>query len=270
MAATYDGATGRVILQGDGAGWSRMKVLLPTAPAGTNQAIYVIRSWFDTITTSGLQEESLAWPNPCYYGLKFDANHINDVLPASYADFYGVYMASGSFTDKVQLDAFDPSLGVDLVTLGGNSGFVMNSNFSDAENTAVISDPATDVERSNLLAGNEVGGLSMTNVFKINGSTANDSVFSSVWLNTGSINLDTLDLQNDLDPNNPEGAIGPATGTVLMQFDNTVHGDVFGTNWRPSAGVMAFPTYFMARWPASTQNLTIDYIGVQYSELTTV
>ena len=57
MGASFDGTTGNVILAGDNVGWSRMKIALPTPPAGTDQAIYVMRYFVDTFPSNITQAE---------------------------------------------------------------------------------------------------------------------------------------------------------------------------------------------------------------------
>jgi hypothetical protein len=79
--------------------------------------------------------------------------------------------------------------------------------------------------------------------------------------------LDSFDIESDIDPADPFAAF-PITASRSRTGDELNGGVTTGTNWRPSSGVMGFPTYFMARYPMDQQKLVIDYVGVHYSEAT--
>jgi hypothetical protein len=86
-------------------------------------------------------------------------------------------------------------------------------------------------------------------------------------MNFNGINLKSLDLST-IDPDNPKGTF-PVSDS--MDTQSTINGSSeTGTNWRPSTGVMAFPTHFLAAWPFPTigRDFVIDYLGVHYSQLT--
>jgi hypothetical protein len=114
-------------------------------------------------------------------------------------------------------------------------------------------------------------GVTATFIWQVFSNESNDDVYSRYWVNTDSVSLDTFDIEADIDPSDPFTAFpisnswsrSTATLGTELNTDPTT-----GTNWRPSSGVMAFPTHFMARYGMDEQKMVIDYVGVHYSEAT--
>lgn len=264
MTAYYDGTTGRGVLEGDNVGWSRVKYALPTAPSGTNQAIYVMRYWFDSFG-SNTTFSSLTWEASAYHGFKFDGTHVPTNYPVAtetgYDNFFGFAasnLADASKDDQIGIDSGN-SENAGWYGATDTTGWheFYNANGGSTGLSANLSGQPLGVPRDQTL------GTTYTFVWLVNGSQVDDSVNYEIWTNKGSLNLDTFNLATDLDPNDPQSSIVPSATAVT----GSLQGDVNGTNWRPSAGVMDFPTYFMARYPGSNQSFIIDYLGVQYSQI---
>jgi hypothetical protein len=277
MGASYDPINDRVLLTGDGTGWSRMKKAILAPPAGTDQAIYVMRYWFDSMAAFvNILDSDLAWDSAFHLGLNFNATHpvkpITTGLAAAnagYTDFFGISQFAqdaAALDDATTSTADSDALRDDYACLAFST--TMDQLVSKGNGTASqikqILDPekAAD-EMPYTLPRNETFGLAATYVHRVFSDEINESVHHQGWLNVDSLDLSTFDLQTDLDPDAPKVSI-PVSNS--WEDNSVLNGAAeVGTNWRPSSGVMAFPAYFMARFPMSGQQLVIDYLGVQYS-----
>lgn len=261
MTAYYDGTTGRGILEGDNAGWQRVSYSIPSAPSGTNQAIYVMRYWLEDYSVDGVYS-GLTWPASCYYGLSFDGVH-SDTNAQNDASYDNMMVAASadltapSNNDRLRIE-IGSSLSAGYVSTSGNGWQEFyNANGGDTGLTG-------GGDGWNIFTKQEYG-LTATHVWVVTGSSLDNSVSYKMWYNLGSINLDTFNIETDLDPDNPESSIPVSNSSDV---DGNLQGDSFGTNWRPSDGVMAFPTYFLARWPARDQKMVISHIMGRYDSLT--
>lgn len=265
MTAAYSIPNSRAELLGDGFGYQRMRCPFPPAPVGTQQAIYVMRvesNNFGTITNTGL-----TWNAATYFGLKFDSNFpsSSQLGHADYDNFFG--SASGDSTDPY--DSFRMSYHATVnYFLGSLSGGSPTPRFYDGNGSNTL------LGNSNL--GDYPFAVYTTNhgvqtlIWRIYTHPTTNEVLYEAWLNRDSFNLSTFDIANDMAPDNPKALLPVALeGGIPYLRTGTINGDVFGTNWRPSDGVMGFPTHFMAAHPGQTFNMYIPYVGVQYSSFVT-
>lgn len=291
MSATYDPATGRIILEGEGTGWNRAKVALPSAPSGCNQAIYVFRHWIDSVASNAeFIDNSLLWASTQHFGFSFSSTHPSKPsstgstgetdAKANYTDLLGVgtwgqqppAQSSGGYS------AEDTDTGVkrdyclaSKFDGGGLLKYLVSTGNGD--NLAVLTGGNTTQDKANgempyTFPRNQATGLATTYVFRVYSSQLDEEVILESWVNTDSIDLDSLNLgsPDDLDPNNPKSSIPVSnfwTDTYSLNGGATT-----GTNWRPSSGVMAFPSHFLTQYPMASKKLVLDYLGVQYSKVT--
>lgn len=265
MAATYDAVTDRISLTGDGSGWSRCSVAMPTPPAGTDKAIYVMRFW-NTRDGSDLTETGFTWNNAHYLGFKFNSTHIATVSTASdFDDFFGIAAFNASAAATTGHLDFNTSYD-DMLEINPQSSYPGHTVF-DGNGSTIVTGGQSMVNSFKQAWGMPEGatfGQTMTMCWMVWGSEVDDSVLATAWVNAGTIDLSTFNLATDLDPDDPTTSI-PVSGSRLDP-NNTIHGDITATNWRPTTGTMAFPTHFMARYPMRSEALVIDYLGVQYSQ----
>lgn len=264
MTAEYNAINGRAELYGDGSGWQRMRGQFPTAPAGTKQAIYVMR--IESPDTAGVDESGLTWNAACYYGLKFDSTFpsSSERDHADYDNFFGIANADDSPYDHAVIDF---SAAADLFFPGDTGGSDPDTYFYDGAGSSV------DLTSGGLNSGNyglfgaADGGQPnvQTLIWRIYSDPVDNSVYYECWRSDGAADLTAFDIATDLDPDNPK-ALFPVGGSGNYIRSGTIQGDVFGTTpWRPNDGAMAFPQYFMAAHPSTTFQIRIPYVGVHYS-----
>lgn len=283
MSATYSASTGRITLTGDGSGWQRSKLALPEAPGGTNQAIYVFRYWFDTLASNTQYKDSgQSWDTSFHNGLSFGSSHPvkgavvgSAAADAAYADFLGPaqYASSSGTNDcshttangtaalrdaSIFCDSGGTTLGMRSHDGNGGSGGILRGETQTADTSSIV----YTIPRT------EAIGLTYTYVWRVFSSDVDDEVYFEGWVNDQSFNLSTLDLTTatSLDPDSPKTSI-PVSNS--WEDSVTINGAAeTGTNWRPTTGVMAFPTNWFVMYPMDTQSIVLDYCGVQYSRLT--
>lgn len=274
MGATYDAINDRILLTGDGSGGCACRISTPTPPSGASQVFYVLRFWIDSgadlITTDNSPSVS-GWDPGCHLGFNFDATapvlgDLNNDIQ-EYKDFFGLcpYNQSG----VADLDEYYLRSDTSYMWHGFQTGSPPNSNkfqyFSDGNggslNYVTYCGNSINTSRTCAYPKTETAGLAYTAVWRVFGSAIDETVTAETWVNEGSQSLSTFDLETDLDGDDPRSSI-PATYT----HDSVVINGAAetGTNWRPSSGVMGFPTDFMARYPFATEQMVIDYVGVRY------
>jgi len=277
--SSYNGATGNWELANDGTGWSRVAIPLSTPPSGTDKAIYIVRAWYESIADADTVT-TLTWDVSHYWGFKFDANHISDpdgdATAANewvlYKDFFGFgavkkngFSPSGAKTAVMLSDGdyAEPSRNTDF----SSDDFYLNLFEADgtlgtAASLSSAGESPRDPSALWAIGANSTFGPTDTKVLSVYSDLTDESVYLDFWNNRGSFNLDTFNIATDLDPNSPKTSI-PASNELTTK---TINGAaVTGTNWRPSSGVMGFPTHFIASYPLSDQKLVISHVGVQYS-----
>ena len=227
-------STGQVILEGNVGGWSRYKIAIPAPPTGTDQAIYLIRAWLDEIpSNTDLASNSLAWRSGQHLGFSFSATH--PTKPSTLGST-GLADAKTAYTNLFGL---------------GTWGQTTSSNLSAGWSSQNSSDAA---KRDHCVPAKD--------------DASGEAVYMDSWKNLDSINLDTLDLQNDIDGSNPKTKF-PVSNSWAASTQTLNANPTTGTNWRPSSRVMGFPTYFMVQHPMVEQKLVIDYVGVRYDKQAT-
>lgn len=284
MGATYDPVLNRITLSGDGAGWQWMRQPI-TVPADKDQAIYVMRMWIDTLASdTELRVDNALYNTAYHFGLSFDIDQPEKPTPDGeanaapvYTDFLGPgqFAAAGSggaLTDAGMSSIDNSAPKTDYVALFFDSVFadlrsyVGDGNGTD-ESIRIIQDsaPKEDAEMPYTVPRDPTLGAAYTLVWRVRKSNLNDEVTFEAWVNTDSIDLDSLNLDTDIDPGDPKAAIPVSNGWEDTAVINGAAES--GTNWIPSPGVMDFPPYFMFRYPMATEAAVIDYLGVQYSKL---
>jgi len=325
MAATYDSVNDRVLLTGDGTGWSRCKKQLPTPPAGTNQATYVMRFWVDDAPTLvGIDSTpTMTWDKAFYYGFKFNStyltqpalNYLNrteslDGYPhaVGYKDFFGMSFSgtdsddsSSTYEDtfqRINSTMYDASAGsntTDWFAPGRRTyyfgkveyyswnGFYTGNGFLDSgsavteeyirgfwPNQASSGTPSYMNSAAHCLyPGTATKGAATTVVWRVWTHESNETVYLRTWVNESSLSLSSSLLES-INPDNPEDTIQPTRNTTLDTYTSDLelnNSTTTGSNWRPSSGVMGFPTHFMAQFPFASQQLVIDFVGVRYDTL---
>jgi len=280
-------SSNQIELEGLATGWSRCDLLLPTAPSGTTNAIYVLRYWVDSHTSDTLDLQTPPFEPSQHCGFSFTSTHPANLTDTGsgtdpgdfryeYKDFWptGGY-PNASLTNNA-IDARDSEAAKEdyaivgrasssdgfLGTLTGNGDFGFLGTFT-------ISDNKTDESMPFTVPVNPTVGQTATFIWQVYSHESNETVYSRYWVNTDSVDLDSFDIETDLDPSDPFTAFpisnswskGTAAPGFELNSDPTT-----GGNWRPSSGVMGFPTHFMARYGMDDKKFVIDYVGVQYSE----
>lgn len=263
MTAEYNAVNARAELLGDGSGWQRMRGQFPTAPAGAKQAIYVMR--IETPDLGTFEDTGLTWNAAGYYGLKFDSifPSTSERDHADYDNFFGVALADSTPFDhsywaaSASIDSMYPgrfgTTDPDLYLYDGNGAFLD------------LSADAVTVDDYAFMGGADVNQPNVrTLVWRVYSHPTTNEVLYECWASDGSEKLTGFDIANDLDPDDPKATF-PVAGSGTYIKSGSIHGDIFGTNWRPNDGVMAFPLYFMAGHGSTAFRLHIPYVGVQYS-----
>lgn len=261
MTAFWDAGNSRAVLVGDGFGWQRMRRATPTPPTGTNQAIYVLRVETPNTVTETVAS-SVAWNCAAYFGFKFDSSFPSrsDEDHSDYDNFFG--MAAADPLDVNDRYSMQVASAQDAAVM--RPGAVTNDATMYNANSSAIATQVSISEDSLVIAADDFQPNIMTLIWRVYTSPTDDSVLYQLWQSITGPDLSTFDIKNDMDPDDPM-ALFPQEGSLKS---GTLHGDVNGTNWRPEAGVMAFPTYFMAAHPSKVFELRVPYVGVQYSILT--
>jgi hypothetical protein len=282
-------SSNQIELQGSDSGWSRAKIAMPAAPSGTTNAIYVLRYWVDSHTSDTIKIDTPAFDPSQHCGFSFTSSHPANLTSSGagtspgdfryeYKDFWptGGYPISGLTNNSIEArDTVTAKKDYALVgratasngylgTLSGNGDF----EFLDV---LTIVDNKPDSDMPFTVPVNPTVGQTATFIWQVYSHESNETVYSRYWVNTDSVNLGTFDIETDLDPSDPFAAFpisnswsrDTASPGSELNTDPTT-----GGNWRPSSGVMGFPTYFMARYGMDDQKFVVDYVGVHYSEAT--
>ena len=293
MPATYDSLTGRINLTGDGTTWNRTSGQLTAPPAGSNQAIYLLRYWMDTRAgNTDFRDSSLTWDTSFHIGFQFNSQthpqKVNASVLDGYDDFFGMSaVGSGSaFTngefstsDTVTTDDID-----DFGMLAYDASSTNISIFSDGNGTGngtgqyIFTGASTwstkstsEGNRCQLIPANPTTGATFTQVWRVYTDPSDERVWMESWVNTDSLDLNGLDLssRDELNPDAPLVSIPDSHGWSTTTAKEINGAAETGTNWRPSSGTMAFPQYFVMMYPMLGQSFVLDYVGVQYSRITT-
>jgi hypothetical protein len=163
-------------------------------------------------------------------------------------DDYSIFSTSSSFTSARQ-----------GVHLGNGDTNTFDVSMGAATTKVISRMPFT-------MPVNATFGGATTYVWQVYSDESNESVYMRSWVNTDTIDLSTFNLSSDLDPTTPQTAIPVSNSwdSGIVEINTSAQ---TGTNWRPSSGIMGFPTYFMARYANDEYGLIIDYLGVQYSDI---
>jgi hypothetical protein len=282
MGGSYDAINDRSDLSGDTTGYAWVKKALPSAPTGTDQAIYVMRYWFDG---SQAYDTNISWDTSFHLGLNFGPvapiKNSTTFGSAAHHTAYANFLGIGQYADTYADDLNGASAGVDAVTDPGVSdkyssltrsvgGVGLSQRFTDGQGAGLSGISSLPLVTPTLypltIPATEISGLARTFVWRVRrGSASNEQVLLEVWVNTQSKDLDAFDLETDLDPDNPRtffpvGDAGDAwpSGVEINGVSET------GGNWMPTSGNMGFPNYFMAQYPMDAGSLIIDYVGVRY------
>lgn len=259
MTAEYNAVNGRAELIGDGSGWQRMRGQFPTAPAAAKQAIYVFRIESPDVAT--FTETGLVWNAATYFGLKFDSNFpsTSELDHSDYDNFFGSALGQTTPPNSNFTLTYDASPNGNF-WLGNIIGGDPSPQFYDANGVSEELDDANNDDFPFTIES-PVDGTT-TVIWRIYSHPTTNEVLFECWLSRASFDLTTFDIANDMAPDNPKATF-PVSSTYIKS--GSIHGDTFGTNWRPNDGVMAFPAYFMACHPSLTAEWDISYVGVQYS-----
>lgn len=282
-------STGQVILEGNVGGWSRYKIAIPAPPTGTDQAIYLIRAWLDEIpSNTDLASNSLAWRSGQHLGFSFSATHPTKPstlgstglanAKTAYTNLFGLGTwgqtsssntsagwSSQNSSDAAKRDycvpAKDDASGELNYLIGRGNGDTLTHATGTTTDQPSAQMPFT-------VPRNPAFGATATTCLRVYSDSTNEAVYMDSWKNLDSINLDTLDLQNDIDGSNPKTKF-PVSNSWAASTQTLNANPTTGTNWRPSSRVMGFPTYFMVQHPMVEQKLVIDYVGVRYDKQAT-
>ena len=267
MGGEYDAVNDMGQVAADGFGWGTIEQTFDAPPAGTNRALYLFKGWFDTFLVNTNNNETNTWKGVRYHGLSFDGVGPDTQLntaPEAYDNFFG---SAGRFSSETNSRIYESSDSNKIAYYGvgvsGSDHIVYDGNGGDILDY-ISSDPTHEPYG---LPFNPTLGAEATFAWEFFTSEFDDKVYHRAWVNRDSIDLKNLDLTS-IDPDNPEATI-PIAGSYLFPVTQ-INGDVAGTNWRPSTGVMGFPTHFMARYGHSTQKLVFDSVRVLYSSLNIV
>lgn len=260
-------------MAGDSSGENWATVEVPTAPTGTNQAIYVMRYWLDTYATDAFFATAVAWSNAQYWGFKFDSTHMDVAATTSdFADFFGC-MHNGSVAGTAHIRALDSDADKDeYASIGHTSGpsHLMtdgNGSYNQISGGSIATSAKDANKMMYTLPVNPTIGALATYVWRVRTHASNQSVNYKGWVNTDGIDLKAFDLLADVDPDSPETALPVSNSWTTAEIEINGSAET-GTNWRPSTGVMGFPTHFLARYAMPSQALVIDSIQVRYDILT--
>jgi hypothetical protein len=274
--AAYDSGTDRALLTGEGTGYNRVKKLLPAAPAGTDQAVYVMRYWLTDQTVSHSQL-GIAWEDSMHFGLNFGSTHpvrssttSTSAHEAAYTNFLG--LGIGNYTNGSVTLGYDSHASTTQYTFLYKSYFT-NGNGNNSPDITKLSHYDTNLSlasnryrKATAILKNATEGAKQTMVWQVRRMSAStEEVQLTTFHDVNSINLSTFSLVNDIDPNDVSGN---SSWTASDLWDETINSSVeVGTNWMPTSQTMAFPTYFMFANPLSVGTMNIDYVGVRYDSL---
>lgn len=271
-------SSNQIELQGSDSGWSRAKIAMPAAPTGTTNAIYVMRYWMDTFPSNTATSFTATFDPAFYAGFSFDSSHPANLTNTGtgsgagrfiteYSDFWPYAAYPFSQLDRAWFDSSDSTAEYrDFGILGRNYSYLTTGNGDE-----VFFDPITVSKSASEMPFtvpiSPAIGATATYLYQVWSDESDETVYSRYWLNNDSVDLDAFDIEADIDPSDPYAAF-PITDFRSRTGDELNDDVTTGTNWRPSSGVMGFPTYFMARYPMDEQKMVIDYVGVHYSEAT--
>jgi len=280
-------STGQVILEGNTGGWSRYKIAIPAPPSGTDQALYIVRAFLDEIpSNTDLASNGLAWRSGQHLGFSFSGTHPTKPsttgatgltnAKTAYTNLFGLGTwgqtgasntsagwSSQHSSDVSKRDfcvpAKDDSAGELNYLIGTGNGDTLTVSTGTTTDQTAAQMPFT-------IPRNPAFGATSTSCFRVYSDDTNEAVYLDAWKNLDSINLDTVDLQNDIDGNNPKAKF-PVSNSWSSSAQTLNGSSTTGSNWRPSSRVMGFPTHFMVQYPMVAQKLIIDYVGVRYDKL---
>lgn len=284
---------GQVVLAPDGFGYSRYKEPTPTPPAGTNQAIYVMRMWMDSYSAN-FADTVISWPSIFYWGWSFNADHKEIDTTGFDTDFEYNFLGmkasatyNGSHTTRNECGITEAtSSGKEnyaiparllvsgsgsFVTRYGISFYLGDDDRPEFDNTTSpsLSDAGAALYG---IPKTPAAGQNITFIWRVYGNSSDTAEFFEGWIYQGAKDLSpgVFDINNTahLDPDNPSGAFPKTFAQSLI----TMNGNALSA-WRPGGdgNPMAFPTHFMCRMPwadVSRPSIIIDYLGVQYSQIT--
>lgn len=278
-------SSNQIELQGSDSGWSRAKIAMPAAPTGTTNAIYVMRYWLDEFSPNTTQNIEPPFETAAYSGFHFGSSFPANLtvagtgsnpnaLGGAYADFWPAAPAGSSASSlaKIYIACNDTtSINQDYATFGRSSLYLINGNGNASgvlfDGNFTVTNNKTVDELPFTVPVNPTVGQTATMIWQVYSDETDETVYSRYWVNTDSVSLDSFDIEADIDPSDPYAAF-PISNSWSRTGEELNGSSSTGTNWRPSSGVMGFPTYYMARYPYDEQSLVIDYVGVHYSEAT--
>ena len=287
MGASYDAINDRAVLAGDGLGYARVKKALPAAPAGADQVIYIMRYWTSGATSA--YDAGLTTEPAFHYGFNFGSAHPQKATTfseashlAAYADFFGMGQFPWALTADVNKAGYSQSSNLSHSVLyrsggSGNYGVLSDGNGGSGAKIGYTVTAPTSVgalynhcHMSNG-AANAAYMTAYTYIWRVRRlSAVTEEIRAECWMSSNSMDLSTFDLSTDIDPEDPTQAFPPYSGVAGAPPDriSVINGLAeVGTNWMPVSNTMAFPTYFMAAYPNTSQAVTIDYVGVRYDSL---
>lgn len=260
MSKYYNIVKSRYELNGDGTGLQRAKWLLPSAPAGTNQAIYAIRM---STSYNADYSETVTGDSAIFHGLSFDGVYPTTLQPetAQYDNFFGP--AGSDSSSPYSSFSFKDNAGNDTFEYGNvaSSAHLYDANGSYIDNTSPL-EKSVSLDNSSTRVSNLA-------LWVIETDLATNAVHYDLLWSNDDIDLSIANLETDIDSDDPSNSFSNQPGVAFSSdYSGQLHGDVTGTNWRPSDGVMAFPTHFMTSNPSRTLQWAVHYVGVKYSTLT--
>jgi hypothetical protein len=283
VATTIDSTNNRILMTGDGFGYNRCKLALEAPPVGSNVCLYILRFWLDDgFLLDGSDNQTIntidwnaSWDMNMYTGVHFGGNiptlaSNNDRDPNLFglepywrdSDNPGTgqlkwhWNRDGNYLHHSHFQSFSGIRGYTFLS-DGQGGYVAYSGGD--------SSPSINTSKTAGWPITETAGQTYTAVWKVYSSAIDDAVYADVWINENSIDLDNLDLST-ISLDNPSLVI-PASYTAVSSVEINGTAET-GTNWRPSTGVMAFPTHFVAGWPYSYDKMVVDYVATVYGQIT--
>lgn len=259
MTAEFNSTEKRVELLADGTGWQRMKTVeLDPVPEGANQMLVVFQCWHTALDDDW--SDTTTYSPSSYVGLSFTGNHIDttDATDSEYDNLFGFAACdvSAPFTSVF----IDESSRFSSLGISSSVGAYALSAYDVIDNDI---SSGTNTDSAFMIQNGEVGNDGpYYYCWRIYTDLVDDSIHYQVWVGRSNIDLETFDFST-VNPDNPKDQLPERS---FYSRSGTIHGDITGTNWRPSTGVMAFPSHFLAKWGGDNvgmgiyiKNLTVSY-----------
>ena len=246
MSAVFSNST--LILSAAETGYTTASRALPTAPATTDMMVLYFRAWAENYTAGATgYGHTTGWDNTDCLGLSFTGTYPtrdgSDSL-AGKTGFFGLCNCSTAATHALDLvttpDATWPG-----DVLEWRSGKMLSGK-ATSPNTLLTG--ATDHQLRLPLGA--VAGAQFTGVWIIK-RALNQQIACSFGRNFESL---------------APASISLALSSTATIWDATDQLTSEPTNWRPSEGMMLFPSHFMTRYtsPAAGCRLVLDHLKVEF------